>query len=163
MSVTGNTSVRTYSFKSAGVKPNTNAEEVSVKQKIPYGIKTPIQLAASEGLFEMNTDMAKQVSDNLRNIILTNWGERMGFYDFGANLQPMVFELGSEDGDAIAIQRISKTVAKYMPYVTLQNFQTYVDHSDNKNTGKIGIKVTYKVPRIDSYVRALEILLYVGG
>lgn len=164
MSLTGNQTRKSYSFKSAGKsKAEIDAELPIAPKKLPIGIKTPIQISRDTGLFEMHTDIAKQISDNLRNLILTNHGERLGFYDFGANLMPLVFELGTDEADQKAIDRINNTVRKYMPFVSLLGFQVFVDRVDNKQVGKVGIQITYNIPLIDQAVRSMEVMLYVGG
>lgn len=164
MSLTGNQTRKSYSFKSAGKsKTEIDAELPIAPKKLPIGIRTPIQISRDTGLFEMHTDIAKQISDNLRNLILTNHGERLGFYDFGANLMPLVFELGSDEADQKAIDRINNTVKKYMPFVSLLGFQVFVDRKDNKEVGKVGIQITYNIPLIDQAVRSMEVMLYVGG
>ena len=164
MSLTGNQTRKTYSFKSAGKnRSQIEAETPVTPKKLPIGIKTPIQLSRDTGLLEMHTDISKQISDNLRNLIMTNHGERLGFYDFGANLMPLVFELGSDEADQKAIDRISKSVGKYMPFVSLLGFQVFVDRNDNKEVGKVGVQITYSIPLIDQAVRSMEVMLYVGG
>jgi phosphate starvation-inducible protein PhoH len=70
--------VATYSFKSSGKTPQQQALETLNTSKIPFGIKTPMALAgAGEGLLAMNYNIADQFADNLRNLLLTNWGERL--------------------------------------------------------------------------------------
>ena len=164
MSLFKSTLTTSYSFKSSG---NTVADESTFAKaelrKPPIGIKTPLNVELGQGLFTMHTDIAKVVSDNLRNLILTNHGETLGFPDFGANLKPLLFDLGSEDADQIAISRIRNTVVKYMPFVALQGFQTYIDPLDENTIAKVGIQVTYTIPMVDDILRSLEILLYVGG
>ena len=72
MSLTGNQTRRVYSFKSSGkTKSELEQEEQESPTKLPIGIRTPIQLSRGTGLFEMHTDMGRQISDNLRNLILT--------------------------------------------------------------------------------------------
>ena len=164
MSLTGNQTRKVYSFKSAGRNQSQiDSDEPIAPKKLPIGIKTPVQLSRDTGLLEMNTDLSKQISDNLRNLILTNHGERLGFYDFGANLMPLVFELGTDEADQKAIDRISKTVGKYMPFVTLLNFQVFVDRKDNKEVAKVGVQITYNIPLIEQAVRSMEVMLYMGG
>ena len=164
MSLTGNQTRKTYSFKSVGnPKSELDAQLPDAPKKLPIGIRTPIQISRDTGLFEMHTDVAKQISDNLRNLILTNHGERLGFYDFGANLLPLVFDLGTDEADQKAIDRIRKTVSKYMPFVSLVGFQVFVDRKDNKQVGKVGVQITYTIPLIDEAVRSMEVMLYVGG
>ena len=163
MNLTGNQTRKTYSFKSVGVSKRTEDEVVPTKQAPPIGIKTPIRLSPKNGLFEMHTDIAKQISDNLRNLIMTNHGERLGFYSFGANLGDLVFSLGQEDADIEAQVRIKTAVNRFMPYVTLQEFQVFVDRFDNKEVAKVGVRITYLIPRVDRALRSLEVMLYVGA
>jgi phage baseplate assembly protein W len=165
MSLVGNQTRKTYSFKSAGnnFADVEQDEVVVVNQKPPIGIKTPMELSMNSGLFTMHTDISKQISDNLRNLIMTNHGERLGFYDFGADLRPLVFELGQEEADILAVERIKTAVSKYMPFVSLSNFQVFVDRLDNKEVAKVAVQVTYKIPRLDKLTRSLEVMLYMGG
>ena len=163
MSMFDQVNAKSYSFKSVGRKISQTRETVVEKSDPPLGIKTPMEFGVTTGLFEMHTDPAKLVSDNLRNLIMTNHGERLGFYDFGANLRPIVFDLGHDAVDQEAIQRISVAVSKYMPFVSLANFRVFSDRLDNDKVAKVGIQITYTVPLIDQQVRSLEIMLYVGG
>lgn len=162
MSLIRNQNQKSYSFKSVGNKVEDYLEKEE-EIKLPIGIMTPLRLSNKYGIFDMHTDMGKQISDNLRNLLLTNHGERLGFFDFGANLGPLVFELGAESADEVAIKRIGESVKKYMPFVDLQDFQSFVDHFDNKEVAKIGVRVTYLIPALDQNLRSLEVLLYVGG
>mgnify|MGYP005745674429 FL=1 len=164
MSLFKTTKTTSYSFKSSG---NTISEESSFAtpevRKPPIGIQTPLRVELGQGLFTMHTDITKVISDNLRNLILTNHGERLGFPDFGADLRPILFDLGNEAGDQLAISKIRNTVGKYMPFVSLQGFQTFVDPLDENTVAKVGIQITYKIPSIDEVLRSLEVMLYVGG
>ena len=164
MSLTGNQTRKSYSFKSTGkTKATIEAQNTDTPKKLPIGIRTPIQVSRGSGIFEMHTDIARQISDNLRNLILTNHGERLGFYDFGANLGPLVFDLGTDEADTMAIDRIRDSVGKYMPFVSLQNFQVFIDRQDNQNVGKVGIQITYGIPLLDQAIRSMEVMLYLGG
>lgn len=164
MSLIGNQTRKSYSFKSVGVQEEDTKTVVDRAQKLPIGIKTPIQISSEAGgLFSMHKDIDKQLSDNLRNLLLTNHGERLGYYDFGANLRPLVFDLGTDEADQEAIRRIKRTTNKYMPFISLEGFQVFVDRKDNKAVAKVGVQITYKIPRLDAALRSLEVMLYMGG
>lgn len=152
-----------YSFKNVG-KTRKSQDDAAVKaSKIPYGIKTPLQLGnSSEGILSMNFSLSDQFSDNLKNLLLTNWGERLGLYDFGANLKPLTAEFTSqEDFDTEAIERIKVAVDKWMPFVTLSTFESSTDRTENKNTGVIKINILYRIPSLEDNDRSLQIVLYV--
>ena len=111
----------------------------------------------------MHTNIEKNLADNFRNMIMTNHGERIGQYDFGANLAELAFELGSEDYDEESIRRIRKTTQKFMPYIQLLTFEPLVDRFDNKEVAKVGVRITYKVNTLSKNEYAIEAIIYTAG
>src|SRR5271157_4230961 len=86
----------TISFKSVGQTQQTINAQTQATTILPIGFVTPLQLGASgEGIFKMHFDLADQVKDNLKNLIFTNWGDRVAQFDFGANLRQLTTELVS--------------------------------------------------------------------
>jgi len=152
-----------YSFKNVGKTRQSQEEEILASSQIPFGIKTPLQLGnSSEGILSMNYSLSDQFADNLKNLLLTNWGERLGIYNFGANLKPLTTEFVSqEDFDTEAIARIRGAVEKWMPFVTLNTFESVIDRTENNNTGVIKINITYRIPSLEDNDRSLQIVLYV--
>lgn len=150
----------TFTFKSSGVtQAQSDATQLAVTPK-PIGIRTPLSLGDND-IVATTTNLGIQLTDNLRNLILTNWGERLGFYDFGANLRPLMAELVSQDDfDSEAISRIKDAVTKWMPYVELQEFLSETDRTENKNTAVIRLTITFNIPSINLFQRKLQVTLY---
>jgi phage baseplate assembly protein W len=152
----------TFSFKSAGRTVETRETEATTESDIPIGIMTPLRPGSRAGVWEMHFELADQIHDNLRNLILTNWGERLGVYDFGANLRELTSELVSQDNfDSEAISRIRDAVARWMPYVSLRDFESGAVHEGNEKTGIITFTITYDVPALNVQNRALQVSLFV--
>lgn len=154
---------KVYDFKSVGVYSLDEQVQAIEAPVVPIGLKTPMSIGGRHGLWEMHTDAHKQIADNLRNLILTNHGERLGSYFFGANIGKLVFELQNEDTVSEAMRRVKTACNKFMPFVNLTGFAPEVDHKDNKEVGKISVVITYTVPRIDKNPKAIRVVLYVGG
>lgn len=156
---------KVYSFKSVGELDNDLFEQdVNTVVSEPIGIITPISFAQAGGtLFNMTFDVSQQIKDNLKNLLLTNKGERLMLHDFGANLRPLVFELSNDQVAARAIRQISQSVGKYMPFVELENFETRIQKSDNGSTVGVIVRVTYSVPSIGVTDQAVEAAIYVAG
>jgi len=157
---------KTYSFKSSGeTLESRSARQSSKKNEIPIGIKTPMELGSgADGVFKMNTNLMKQVEDNFRNMIQTNHGERLGLYDFGANLHELAFELGSnENFDEEAIQRISATTKKYMPFIDLLEFEPIVERAENQHTARVGVRISYSIPKLNVEDRRIDVIIYAAG
>jgi phage baseplate assembly protein W len=150
----------TFKFKSSGYKASQPTTEPPITVT-PYGIKTPLQLN-DKSIFAMHYDLADQIHDNLRNLLLTNWGERVGFYRFGANLRPLCSEISNiEQFDNAAIENIKNAVTTWMPYVNLVNFSSVVDNSSNLSVGVVRITIAYNIPQIGIENKSLQIVLHV--
>ncbi len=154
---------KVYSFKSVGDLTEDVLAERYNPENTPIGISTPLKLGSGDHIYKMHYDLQTQIRDNLRNLVLTNRGERLGRYDFGANLLELVTELGSEEADMRAMGRIKKSTEKYLPFVTLVGFATEIDHNDNKEVGKVDLFITYTIPRLSNKQHGLKVTLYSAG
>ena len=112
-----------YDFGSVGdTLPTLREHEKASFQKstIKFNPRTPLKLSTNKDeLFIMNETLADAVADNLRNLILTNRGERVMQPNFGANLKAILTEFGTEGFESEVMARIKSSVAKYMSYVAL--------------------------------------------
>jgi phage baseplate assembly protein W len=155
---------KVYNFSSVGELDSTIKNVQIVLSPNPIGIVTPIRFGTSDqGTFEMHTDLAKQIRDNFRNMVATNHGERLVYQDFGANLQSLVFELGTEQADAQAIQRISNTTKKYMPFITLNTFEPISLGGDGYGNSRIKVVINYSVPSLFLNDQVVEVVFTYGG
>jgi phage baseplate assembly protein W len=148
-------------FLSVGERDTAYRRRTTVTQpQVPIGIKTPLEKGQEvDGLFVMHKNLEDTVSDNLRNLLLTNHGERIFRYDYGANLRELAFELGTEEGDTEAILRIREAVSKYLPYVNLQTFESSQTASTYTDPAKVIVRVTYSVPGVSQKQRMIEVIL----
>lgn len=153
-----------YDFSSVGELESERRSIESVVSKLPIGISTPLRNGTSStGTFEMHIDLAKQIKDNLRNMIATNHGERLVYQDFGANLKSLVFDLGTEEADTVAIRQISETVNKYMPFVELKTFEPVLLGSDGFGNSKTKVVIKYSVPNLYLDDQVVEVIFTYGG
>jgi len=168
-----------FSFKSSGTKFNSRKvqnNDLTLK-KVPVGIKTPLSFdsKSSTGLFDFNFDSLNQVKDNLKNLVKTNRGERLGRAEFGCNLAALTFDYSRVGDFEQQIGRdINEQVEKFMPYVQINaiNFLDYFSKNDyqiqKRSTNSLGlypvlIGINYDVPRIGAQKQILEVLIFVGG
>jgi phage baseplate assembly protein W len=150
-----------YSFKSVGKTQDQLDVEATTKSETPFGIKTPLELSTTDGIFAMNYSLEDQFADNLRNLLQTNWGERPCLYKFGPNLKPLTSELVSQDDfDNEAIKRIKDAVDTWMPFIDLESFSSVIDRNENKNTAVVKINITYNIPALNVTGKSLQIVIY---
>lgn len=156
---------KVYSFKSVGLLQNDFDKQASTTiVQNPIGILTPVSFAQANGtLFNMSFDIKQQIKDNLKNLILTNRGERLMMSDLGADLRRLATEYTNEDIVNAAITSVSTTVSKYMPFVELENFETRTESSTNGTNVGVIVKITYSVPSIGATNQAVEAVIYAVG
>lgn len=123
------------------------------------GIATPLrQDARSRGIFAMNSSVEAQIADNLRNLILTNHGERLMLTGFGADLRDVLSELVSgDDFEPRIMAQIKDTVGKWMPAVVLRDFSTKIDRFNNSHLATIVVTISYDIPVAGAFGKQLEV------
>ena len=177
-----------FSFKSSGklVTARELTENIIVVNP-PIGIKTPLEFASGktgEGMYKMHFDAADQIKDNFRNLLLTNFGERLGNAGLGANLKALLYDASSlESIESEAIRRITVTANKYIPAIEITNIDirslgldsnsknirstnTYDNYQHAGNSaGLFGIVVfvKYNIPRLQTSNQAIEVTLTVAA
>jgi phage baseplate assembly protein W len=155
-----------YDFKSVGDKVDSR-KYTEVLDPSPIGIKTPLEFGTSRsGLLEMHFTNAGQIKDNFRNLVQTNFGERVGLYSFGANLIELVGELASkEDFDSEAMLRIKNAATRWMPFVELETFEsTFVDPADTASgLAHIVMTITYSVVKLSIIKDQIQVTVIAMG
>jgi phage baseplate assembly protein W len=152
------------SFKNIGTTVTQLRTATPAVPVFPIGIKTPMSLGGNGNPYQMHTSVAEQVQDNLRNMIMTNWGERLCLYDYGGNLRLILADYATNtDIETTAMQSIMRTVEKYMPFVTLDTFDMQNLPSTRNGQAKFQIMVNYSVPKIGANNQKVKIILEVMG
>ena len=159
---------KTYSFEGVGETVEeyrqTNRVDDARGEMLPIGIKTPVEFGTDkDGLLVMHYRMADTIKDNLRNLLLTNHGERLGQYDFGANLTELTFELGTDAFDTEAMLRISKAMTKFMPYIKLLEYKPFNEKGESGALARAGFSISYSVPLAKLNNQKIELILYAAG
>ena len=156
------------SFKSVGITSTEfRKQQLAVAVKpIPIGIITPLRFGTDDdGLLAMHYSVADTMKNNLRDLVMTNWGERLALYDYGANLGPLVteYELGKDAFDEAAMQRIMNAVSKYMPYVNLEGFDSSRgSQTSDYGLGIVVITIDYSIPRAQVPTSRLQLTFAVS-
>lgn len=150
-------------FKSVGDRADALKFQPVVNEA-PIGIKTPLRPGTqNDGIFAMHFDIEDQIQDNLRNLLLTNHGERLGLYDFGSNLKSLSFEHGQDAFDAEAVVLIKAAIDKYMPFLSPRTFESNPLAGKNGLIERVNITITYDVPRLGIIGKKIMVSIFVRG
>ena len=70
---------------------------------------------------------------------------------------------GDPDGDGEALSRISKTTQKFMPYITLETFESIREKSNDGSLSRVGVRITYSVPNLAIGTQVIDALILSAG
>ena len=82
------------------------------------GLIFPLEFTDQNAGYKL-ADLKETVRFNLKNIILTNPGERVMIPDFGVGIRQALFEFSTADLTADMIGLIDEQISFYAPYVTI--------------------------------------------
>jgi phage baseplate assembly protein W len=108
----------------------------------------PIQRDDTDGFYVLTKTIAQNVRQNLRNLMLTNPGERVMVPNFGAGLRQFLFENNTFEIQSNISDRIESQIETYMPFVKIERIDfSEVQDSLEPNYGNLlSIRIFYGVP-----------------
>lgn len=165
------TTRRTINFKHVGTKISARKfEDANQKPTIPIGIKTPLRAGTgNSSLFDMHFQPSDQIVDNLKNLVKTNFGERLGRFNYGANLKSLAFDYANvENFENNALTNIREATNKVMPIVEIENIEVLSYKKSEASEipsgiAQINVSITYNVPKIKVIGSKLIVVIYAGG
>jgi len=114
----------------------------------PINIRFPPR-RSFKGAFDTNQSTVDAIADDLRILLLSNFGERPVHHDFGANLRSIIFEQGPDVPQQVR-DAISSAVEKWMPFVSILDIEVT---DDTVNTtlrpNEIHVKINFSVSGIE--------------
>ena len=109
---------------------------------VGYSAKLPLAYTKQDGPYLLTKDLTENTKQNLKNLILTNPGERVMETDFGVGFSALLFENVNEDILEDLKERLFIQVDKYLPFVQILNVKTEL----RENTAFL--KVEYIIPSL---------------
>ena len=90
--------------------------------------------------FAMTKNSLEQAQHNLKNLLLTFPGERVGQPEFGSRLRELCFEQIDDEFQERIEEEVKRSVSVWLPYINIIEIATLTEDGD-KN--KIFVKIKY--------------------
>ena len=103
------------------------ALELDLDPDVIIGLSLPLKYDDVKGFFPGTTTTLRQTGSNIRNLLLTNKGERVGQPTFGCGLLKVLFEPLSDDLINDVETNISEAMAEWLPHVTINKLNIEPD------------------------------------
>jgi phage baseplate assembly protein W len=117
---------------------STRARDKDPDSKI--GIVFPLR-NSQNGFFASSSTILEQTKTNLKNLLLTVKGERLGQPEFGSNIFNLLFENFDPDLEKKLETSIKDTVATWLPHVHIINL--IIDAQEDENY--LNISMGYEI------------------
>lgn len=101
----------------------------------------------SIGYLETTVDEIAATKENLKSLIVTNWGERVCHFKFGCNLVEFLFENeGRADTKARITERIESQVATWLPFVTIEDVMiTFASEDSSLQEHCMRVRIRFRI------------------
>ena len=103
------------------------------------GISLPLEYG-TQGFFNQTKTTLQQAQHNIRNLLLTIKGERLGNPEFGSDLMKVVFEQQDELLESKIEEAIRASMDEWLSYITLEEIN--VNPGTNENEVVVDLKFT---------------------
>ena len=107
------------------------------------GLELPLT-HTQEGYFKRTKTALEQAKSNIRNLLLTNKGERLGNPTFGTNLLSLVFTQENTDLEARVEEEIRASMAEFLPFINIVSIETNFSE-ENMSTAIVNLRFTLNV------------------
>jgi phage baseplate assembly protein W len=120
-----------------------------------FSIKLPVSRDPDDG-YSLTKTLEQVATQNLKNLLLTNPGERMMDPDFGVGLKRYLFEMRTEEVNYEMNSKIREQVSKYLTYINIKNINF---ENDLLNENMITVSITYSIsPSVRSIIASFSVL-----
>ncbi len=115
---------------------------------MPIGFTVPFQNATgSLGIFHVTEDEFDALNNDIRSLLITNWGERVMHYNFGCNLREFLFEQKrNEELKARIAERVTTQFDMWLPFLRVVQLNIlFTEDRPDIAENTIGVSIVYEL------------------
>ena len=126
--------------------------EKDLNPDIFIGISLPLNYS-SQGFFTKTQTLLQQTRSNIRNLLLTVKGERLGNPNFGSDLMRLLFEPHNEDLEVAIEETIRSSIDEFLPYVLIRDIKVT---PSPRNQNLLSVRLQFSV-NVDQTIQTLDL------
>ena len=109
-----------------------------------------------DGFFKQTITSLEQTKSNIKNLLLTRRGERLGNPSFGSGLFAVLFEQEGDDLESKVEETIRSAMSEWLPFVIINNIETKFS-TTNKNAINVSIQFSLNIDTTTSEQLSINI------
>ena len=119
--------------------PIESAREIDLDPRKTVGLELPIK-SNNISDFAVTHNSLQQSQHNLKNLLLTHVGERVGQPEFGSTLKALCFEQDDNELPEKIEVEIKRAVNAWLPYINILSTSILTEEG---NANKIYVRINY--------------------
>ena len=128
--------------------------EKDLNPDVFIGVSLPLDYGG-QGFFNKTRTTLQQTRSNIKNLLLTIKGERLGNPTFGSDLMTVIFEQDDGSLGNRIEEAIRASISEWMPYVTVKQVKPI---ADERNPNQLNVRIDFTID-IDQRVEQLDLNL----
>lgn len=124
----------------------------------PIGLDLPLR-RGNQGAFQQTFTTQEAIKSNLKNLLLTNFGERPLNPTFGNNLRRFVFEQDTEATKIKIEDTVRDIIAEKFPSIIIERFLFENISDDNRIT----FSITFSLSQYPNLLDRISVDLKIGN
>tara|TARA_B100001778_G_scaffold119802_1_gene98415 strand:+ start:426 stop:845 length:420 start_codon:yes stop_codon:yes gene_type:complete len=116
----------------------------------------------SNGFFNRTKTALEQAKSNIKNLLLTNKGERLGNPNFGTNLLSLVFSQENTDLESRVEEEIRAAMSEFLPFINVVSIET-IFSDNNMSTAIVNLTFSLNVDLTSEETLELDLSTYNGS
>ena len=136
-----------------------SALELDLDPDVTIGLGLPMQHDDVKGFFPGTLTTLSQTSSNIKNLLLTNKGERVGQPTFGADIFLTLFEPMGDELITSVEEKISEAMADWLPHVLVNKL---VVEPDEVEVNQMNIELEFSLVMNPTVYEAITLSFATG-
>ncbi len=116
-----------------------SARENDLNPNTYIGLSFPLRRDINND-FALTKNSLQQSKHNLKNLLLTHVGERVGQPEFGSRLRELCFEQQNDELPVKIEEEVKRATGVWLPYINIQEVNTLTEEGDRN---KIFVEVKF--------------------
>ena len=107
------------------------------------GLELPLT-HTQDGYFKRTKTALEQAKSNIKSLLLTNKGERLGNPTFGSNLLSVIFGHENTDVESKIEEEIRAAMGEWLPFINIVSIESNFSNT-NRNAVNVSLRFTLNV------------------
>ena len=123
------------------------------------GIELPLNHNIENGFFSRTKTALEQTKSNIKNLLMTRKGERLGNPTFGSDLFAVLFEQEGDDIESRVEEVIRSAMSRWLPFIIIDEIQTKFSER-NRNAINVSMRFSINIDTTNKSKLSIDLVNY---